>query len=44
VTPVNSSLDPPRVADILVDHATRWLPLPAWAVVSGQLTVLAIAM
>jgi diguanylate cyclase (GGDEF)-like protein len=40
VSAVNTSLDPPRVADMLVDHAARWLPLPAWAVVSGQLTVL----
>ncbi len=41
VRAVNTTLDPPRVAEIIVEHASQWLPISAWAVVSGQLTVLA---
>jgi diguanylate cyclase (GGDEF)-like protein len=41
VRAVSATLDPPRVADIILEHAMKWLPLSAWAVVSGQLTVLA---
>src|SRR5262249_42074265 len=41
VRAVNTTLDPPRVAEIIVEHASQWLPVSAWAVVSGQLQVLA---
>jgi diguanylate cyclase (GGDEF)-like protein len=32
VRAVNSTLDPERVADAIVDAAAEWLPVPAWAV------------
>ena len=35
---VHSSLDPARVAGVLVERAAQWLPLPAWAVVSADLS------
>lgn len=43
---VNTTLDPPKVADLIVDRAATWVPAPCWAVVSsdhlsGQLSVLA---
>src|SRR3954463_12479745 len=42
---VNSTLEPDKIADIIVDRAATWIPAPCWAVVSsdlsGQLTVLA---
>ncbi|PYR76482.1 MAG: hypothetical protein DMF86_12110 [Acidobacteria bacterium] len=31
---LNSSLDPERVAEALVDHAADWVPAPAWLVVA----------
>ncbi len=44
VRAVNTTLEPPKVADLLVDRATTWIPAPCWAVVSadlsGQLSVL----
>lgn len=30
---VNVSVEPKKVADALVGHAARWLPVPAWAVI-----------
>lgn len=42
---VNTTLEPPKVADLIVDRAATWVPAPCWAVVSsdlsGQLSVLA---
>ena len=45
VRAVNTTLEPARLAQLLVDRAATWVPVPCWAVVSsdlsGQLTVLA---
>jgi diguanylate cyclase (GGDEF)-like protein len=45
VRAVNTSLEPARVADQIVDRAATWVPAPCWAVVSsdlsGQVSVLA---
>jgi len=42
---VNTTLEPPKIAELIVDRASTWLPAPCWAVVcadlSGQLSVLA---
>ncbi len=42
---VNTTLEPPKVAELIVDRASTWIPAPCWAVVSadlsGQLSVLA---
>jgi diguanylate cyclase (GGDEF)-like protein len=42
---VNSTLEPAKIADLIVDRASSWVPAPCWALVSadlsGQLTVLA---
>ena len=42
---VNTTLDPPKIADLIVERAGTLAPLPCWAVVSsdlsGQLSVLA---
>jgi diguanylate cyclase (GGDEF)-like protein len=41
---VNSTLDPARLAELIVDRAATWVPAPCWAIVtsdlSGQLSVL----
>src|SRR5580704_2492987 len=45
VRAVNTTLEPPKVADMIVARAATWIPAPCWAVVSsdlsGQLSVLA---
>jgi diguanylate cyclase (GGDEF)-like protein len=45
VRAVNTSLEPAKIAELIVDRAATWIPAPCWAVVSadlsGQLTVLA---
>src|SRR5437016_10751380 len=45
VRAVNATLDPPRIAEVIVERAATWVPAPCWAVVasdlSGQLSVLA---
>src|SRR5256714_11627448 len=45
VRAVNTTLEPAKVADLIVDRAATWIPAPCWAVVSsdlsGQLSVLA---
>jgi diguanylate cyclase (GGDEF)-like protein len=45
VRAVNASLDPARVAELIVERAATWVPAPCWAVVAsdpgGQLSVLA---
>src|SRR3954465_7381780 len=42
---VNATLEPPKIAESIVDRSSTWLPAPCWAVVctdmSGQLSVLA---
>src|SRR2546426_1704642 len=42
---VNTTLDPARLAEIIVDRAATWVSAPCWAVVtadlSGQLSILA---
>jgi diguanylate cyclase (GGDEF)-like protein len=38
VRAVNTSLEPPKVAETLVDRASRWVPAPCWAVVSADLS------
>jgi diguanylate cyclase (GGDEF)-like protein len=45
VRAVNTTLEPPKIADLIVDRAATWIPAPCWAVVcadlSGELSVLA---
>src|SRR2546425_2460332 len=45
VRAVNTTLEPPRIAELVVDRAATWVPAPCWALVSsdlsGQLSVLA---
>jgi diguanylate cyclase (GGDEF)-like protein len=45
VRAVNTTLEPAKVAETLVERASTWIPAPCWAVVSsdlsGQLSVLA---
>jgi len=45
VRAVNTTLEPPKIAELIVDRAATWLPAPCWAVVcadiSGQMSVLA---
>src|SRR5438270_7680588 len=45
VRAVNTTLEPSKIADLIVDRAATWIPAPCWAVVSadlsGQLSVLA---
>jgi diguanylate cyclase (GGDEF)-like protein len=45
VRAVNTTLDPVRIADIVVERAATWIPAPCWALVcsddAGQLTVMA---
>lgn len=45
VRAVNATLDPAKIADLIVDRASTWIPAPAWALVSvdqsAQLAVLA---
>ena len=42
---VNATLEPQKIAEVIVDRASTWVPAPCWAVVSadlsGQLSVLA---
>jgi diguanylate cyclase (GGDEF)-like protein len=42
---VNTSLEPARIAELIIERAATWVPAPCWAVVSsdggGQLAVLA---
>ena len=44
VRAVNITLEPPKIADEIVERASTWVPAPCWAVVSsdlsGQLSVL----
>src|SRR5437870_5886344 len=38
VRAVNTSLEPPKVAETLVERAATWVPAPCWAVVSADLS------
>ena len=48
VRAVGATLDPLKIANIVIEQATDWLPAPSWALVSrnetgqGQLSVLAV--
>src|SRR5712671_6489990 len=45
VRAVNTTLEPPKIGELVVERAATWVPAPCWAVVcadlSGQLSVLA---
>jgi diguanylate cyclase (GGDEF)-like protein len=45
VRAANATLDPARIADIIIERAATWVPAPCWALVSadasGQMSVLA---
>src|SRR6478752_8357121 len=45
VRAVNATLEPPKIADLILDRSSTWVPAPCWAVVctdlSGQLSVVA---
>src|SRR6476646_515286 len=45
VRAVNATLEPPKIAELIVDRSSTWVPAPCWAVVctdlSGQLSVVA---
>jgi diguanylate cyclase (GGDEF)-like protein len=45
VRAVNTTLEPPKIAETIVERAATWVPAPCWAVVSsdlsGELSVLA---
>jgi diguanylate cyclase (GGDEF)-like protein len=45
VRAVNTTLEPSRIAELLLERAATWIPAPCWAVVSadisGQMSVLA---
>ena len=45
VRAVNVTLEPEKIAEVIVERAATWVPAPCWAVVSadlsGQLSVLA---
>lgn len=45
VRAVNGTLEPDKIAELVIDRAATWVPAPCWAVVSsdlsGQLSVLA---
>src|SRR5438105_8854010 len=36
VRAVNTTLDPPKIADLIVDRAATWVPAPCWALVSSD--------
>src|SRR6476620_7813637 len=38
VRAVNTTLEPQKVADLIVDRASTWVPAPCWAVVSGDIS------
>lgn len=45
VRAVNTTLEPSKIAELILDRAVTWVPAPSWAIVSsnlsGQLSVLA---
>jgi diguanylate cyclase (GGDEF)-like protein len=38
VRAVNVTLEPPKIADLVVEQAATWIPAPCWAVVSSDLS------
>src|SRR5437764_14570533 len=38
VRAVNTTLEPPRIAELIVDRAASWIPAPCWAIVSSDLS------
>jgi diguanylate cyclase (GGDEF)-like protein len=38
VRAVNATLEPPEIADIIVDHAAQWIPARDWALLSSDLS------
>src|SRR2546426_9624076 len=36
VRAVNTTLEPPRIAEAVVERASTWVPAPCWAVVSSD--------
>src|SRR5881396_1938024 len=38
VRAVSTTLEPPKIAELLVDRAATWVPAPCWAVVSSDLS------
>src|SRR3954467_4179384 len=38
VRAVNATLEPNRIAEVLVDRGEHWIPAPCWAVVSADLS------
>src|SRR2546427_11701217 len=38
VRAVNTTLEPPKIAELIVERASTWLPTPCWAVVCADLS------
>jgi len=38
VRALNATLEPQRVAELIIDRASQWIPAPAWALVSADST------
>src|SRR5215212_8417234 len=38
VRAVNTTLEPGKIADLIVERAATWVPAPCWAVVAADLT------
>jgi diguanylate cyclase (GGDEF)-like protein len=38
VRAVNTTLEPPKIGELIVDRAAAWIPAPCWAVVSSDLS------
>src|SRR3954449_8766617 len=37
VRSVNTTLEPPKIAELIVDRAASWVPAPCWAILSSNL-------
>src|SRR5438876_9566140 len=35
---VNTTLEPPKIAELIVERASTWVPAPCWAVVSSDVS------
>src|SRR3979409_1089178 len=38
VRAVNTTLEPPKIAELIVERSATWVPAPCWAVVSSDLS------
>src|SRR5450631_2108656 len=38
VRSVNATLEPPKIAELIVDRASTWVPAPCWAILSSDLS------